>query len=126
MRSKNSFKTMIYGFILTGIIAIIGICKTKVLLQYSVAVFQIFGNIYTYLALIDGGITSAIIFYLYKPLRDKDNQKISEIINGVRDYFNKIGLIIIVFGLILSINILFFVKETTLGNNYVRICCFLC
>ena len=68
MRSKNSLKTMIYGFILTFIIALIGLFKTKVLLAYlgedSVAVYQVFSNIYTYLSLIDGGITSAMIFYL--------------------------------------------------------------
>ena len=127
MRSKNSLKTMIYGFILTFIIALIGLFKTKVLLAYlgedSVAVYQVFSNIYTYLSLIDGGITSAMIFYLYKPLREKNYEKVSEIVNGIRDYLNKVGCLVIVFGVIVSLNIMFFIKDTSLSSNYIKICC---
>lgn len=127
MRSKNSFKTMMYGFILTFVIAILGLFKTKILLAYlgedSVAIYQVFANIYTYLSIIDGGITSAMIFYLYRPVREKDNQKISEIVSGVKSYFNKVGLIIVAVGLIVSLNIMFFIKDTSLGSTYIKICC---
>ena len=125
MRTKNSFKTIIYGFIMTFLIAILGLFKTKILLQYigedSVAIYQLFAQIYTYLSLVDGGMTSAMIYYLYKPIRNKNYKEISEKVNGITSYFRNIGYIIIVIGIILSINIMFFVKETSLSPMYIRI-----
>lgn len=125
MRTKNSFKTIVYGFILTGIIAILGLFKTKVLLSYlgedSVAIYQLFAQIYTYLSLVDGGVSSAMIYYLYQPIRDKNYEDINAKINGVRKYFRNIGFIIIAIGLVLSINIMFFINETSLTPMYIRI-----
>jgi len=125
MRTKNSFKTIAYGFIMTFLIAILGLFKTKILLLHigedSVAIYQLFSQIYIYLSLVDGGMTSAMIYYLYKPIRDKNYQEINEKINGITSYFRHIGYIIIAIGLILSINIMFFVKETSLAPPYIRI-----
>lgn len=125
MRTKNSFKTIIYGFIMTFLIAILGLFKTKILLQYlgedSVAIYQLFAQIYTYLSLVDGGMTSAMIYYLYKPIRNKNFKEISEKVNGITSYFRNIGYLIIGIGVILSINIMFFVKETSLTPMYIRI-----
>lgn len=126
MRTKNSFKTIVYGVIMTGLIALVGLFKTKILLEYigedSVAIYQLFAQIYTYLSLVDGGMTSAMIYYLYKPIRDKNYEEISEKINGVSSYFRNIGFLIIIIGLILSINIMFFVKQSSLSPMYIRIC----
>jgi len=126
MRTKNSFKTIVYGFILTGVIAILGLFKTKILLSYlgegSVAIYQLFAQIYTYLSLVDGGVSSAMIYFLYKPIREKNYDEINAKMNGIRIYFRNIGLIIIAISIILSINIMFFINETTLSPMYIRIC----
>lgn len=126
MRTKNSAKTFIYGVILTTIIAILGLIKTKVLLQYlgddSVGIYQLFFQIFTFISLIDGGLTVGITYYLYKPISDKNYEQVNRILAGAKSYFNKIGIAIAIIGVIISFNILFFIKETELSSFYIQIC----
>ena len=64
MRTKNTLKTFLYGILFTSIIAVLGLVKTKILLDYLgdeyVGVYQLFYQIYLYLSLVDGGIGASI------------------------------------------------------------------
>lgn len=126
MRTKNTMKTFLYGIILTSIIAILGLIKSKILLTYLgaeyVGVYQLFSQIYVYLSLVDGGIGASIAYHLYKPIHDKDDKKINEIVMGAKSYFNKVGIIVIILGIILSFGIMFFINETTISAWYIKIC----
>ena len=46
MRTKKSLKTLLSGVVLTGVIAILGLIKTKVMLKYlgddSVGLYQVY------------------------------------------------------------------------------------
>ena len=129
MRTKNTMKTFVYGIIFTSIIALLGLIKTKVLLTYLgseyVGVYQLFSQMYVYLSLVDGGIGASIAYQLYKPIQEKDEDKINKIIAGARYYFKIVGIIVIVIGIILSLGIMFFIKETTIYACYINLCCFL-
>ena len=126
MRTKNALKTLLYGVLLTSIIAIIGLVKTKVLLNCLgdeyVGVYQLFAQLYTYLSLVEGGIGASVAFHLYKPLHDKDEDKINSIFLGAKKYFNIIAIIIILLGISLSFGIMFLIKETTIAAWYIKIC----
>ena len=126
MRTKNTMKTFVYGIIFTSIIALLGLIKTKVLLTYLgseyVGVYQLFSQIYVYLSLVDGGIGASIAYQLYKPIQEKDEDKINKIIAGARYYFKIVGIIVIVIGIFLSLGIMFFIKETTISAWYIKIC----
>ena len=126
MRTKNTMKTFLYGIILTSIIAILGLIKSKILLTYLgdeyVGVYQLFSQIYVYLSLVDGGIGASITYHLYKPINDKDENKINEIIMGAKSYFNRVGIIVIILGIILSFGIMFFINDTTISAWYIKIC----
>ncbi len=126
MRTKNVAKTFLYGIILTSIIAVLGIFKTKILLSYLgieyVGIYQLFFQIYMYLSLVDGGLGATVAYQLYKPISENDNRKINEIIAGAKSYFNKIGIIVIILGIILSLGIMFFIKQTTISPWYIRLC----
>ena len=99
MRTKNTLKTFIYSFTLTGIIALLGLVKTKILLAYLgqeyVGVYQLFYQLYIYISLVDGGIGASVTYHLYKPIHEKKKNEINNIYNGARYYYNIIGLIVI-------------------------------
>lgn len=126
MRTKNTIKTFLYGIFFTSVIAILGLVKTKILLSCLgdeyVGVYQLFYQIYLYLSIVDGGIGASVTYQLYKPISDNNTKKINNIIEGSRRYFNKIGIFVIILGILISFEIMFFIKETTINTLYIKIC----
>lgn len=126
MRTKNTLKTFLYGFVLTSIIAVLGLVKTKILLKYLgqeyVGVYQLFYQLYTYLSLVDGGIGASIAYHLYKPIHEKNTEAINKLYRGAKQYFRVVGLIVVILGIILSFGIMFLIKETTISAIYIKIC----
>ena len=83
MRTKSTLKTFLYGIFFTTIIAILGLVKTKLLLQYLgdeyVGIYQLFYQIYLYLSIVDGGVGASVTFRLFKPVNEKNYDKINSI-----------------------------------------------
>ncbi len=50
-----------------------------------------------YIQLLEGGLGGVVMAALYKPLAEKDEHKISAIINATQNFFNKLGLIYVVY-----------------------------
>lgn len=126
MRTKKSLKTLLSGVILTGIIAVLGLIKTKIMLKYlgddSVGLYQLFSQIYTYLSLIDGGLAAGITYFLYKPVSEHNYTKINAVLSAAKKYFNKIGVLILGFSVVVSFFIMFFIKETSFSQLYIQLC----
>lgn len=72
-----------------------------------------------YISLLEGGISSVIMANLYKPLAENDAQKISSIVKTAQKFFNKIGIIFIVYTIILAIIYPLFFNKTF---DYIYIC----
>ncbi|MBQ8192740.1 MAG: polysaccharide biosynthesis protein [Bacilli bacterium] len=126
MRTKKTAKNLIISTILTTIIALIGLVKTKVFLNYlgdeATGIYQLFSQILSYISLVDAGLTSSILYSLYKPVSDNNIEKINSILKGGRNFYNKIALIIIVIGIIVSFKIDFFLSDYTMSLWYVQVC----
>ena len=126
MRTKNALKTFIYGIFFTIIIAILGLIKTKVLLKCLgdeyVGIYQLFYQIYLYLSIVDGGVGASVTYRLYKPVSENDANSINKIMEASRRYFNKIGIIVTILGFLLSFEIMFFIKETSVETIYIKSC----
>lgn len=60
-------------------------------------------NVYIYLNLLEAGIGSASIQALYKPIIEKNNKRISEILSATRFLYRRSGLIFLVGMIVLSI-----------------------
>lgn len=56
-----------------------------------------------YIALLEGGLNSVIMASLYKPLYDKDYDKLSSIIKTSKHFFRKISIIFVIYSLLLAI-----------------------
>ena len=46
--------------------------------------YQLYGQIISYLVLIEGGIGSVLLFRLYKPIAEKDEEKLNSIMAAAR------------------------------------------
>lgn len=57
----------------------------------------------SYISLVEGGVSGVITASLYKPLVNKDSDKISSIIKTANGFFKKIGIIFIIYSLAVAI-----------------------
>jgi len=84
---------------------ILGFISRTIFIRYLaveyLGVNGLFTNILSLLSLAELGITSAVVFSLYKPLAEKDEKKLAGLINFFSKIYIRIALIIAVLGLIL-------------------------
>lgn len=126
MRTEKTAKNLIIGTVLTTIIALIGLFKIKVFLSYlgdeATGIYQLFSQIFSYISLVDAGLTSSILYSLYKPISNNDTKKVNAILKGGRNFYNKIAFIIIALGILVSFKIDFFLSDYTLPLWYIQVC----
>lgn len=125
MRTKNALLNLISDAIPQIIIGIIGIFKIQLFIsllgQEVQGVYQLYAQLFIYLAIAEGGFSSAVLYKLYKPIADGDNKKTKEILKGSAIIYKYIGLFMMVVGIILSFNLMFFIKDTTIDFSYLQL-----
>lgn len=84
-------------------------------------------NILGFLNLAEFGISSAISFFLYKPIQSQNREKISELISLFGYMYHKIGSFILFGGIVVSLFFPFIFKQTALeyGIIYFSFYCYL-
>ena len=111
---------------LTTLVALIGLVKIKVFLKYlgveATGIYQLFNQILSYVSLVDAGLTSSLLYSLYKPVSDNDTKKINSILKGGKQFYTKVAILIIIVGILLSLKIDFFLSDYTLPLFYIKIC----
>lgn len=85
------------------------------------ALYQIFSQFFAYLLLAEAGFSSAALVSLYGPIANNDINKINQKLSGIKYIFNKIGMIIIIGGIIVSFIIPFMIKDNIFENSYIYI-----
>ena len=124
--NKKSIKNFIISTVLTSIIAIVGLVKSKIFITYlgdsSTGIYQLFSQLYAYISLVDAGLTGSLLYYLYKPISENDQKQINSILKAGRKFFNIIAIIIILLGIILSFKLNFFITSGNISNLYIQIC----
>ncbi len=126
MRTQKAARNLIISTILTTLVALVGLIKIKVFLAQlgdeTTGIYQLFTQIFSYISLVDAGLTSSLLYCLYKPVSDNNDKKINEILKGGRNFYNKIAIIIVAIGIILSFKIDFFLKDYSLPFWYIQVC----
>lgn len=93
-RISNSVKNISFGLLTQVVQMVLGFVSRTIFIQYLaieyLGVNGLFTSILTLLSLAELGITSAILYALYKPLADKNEAQIAALIR----FFKKIYLII--------------------------------
>ena len=123
MKTKKTFLNLITDVIPMLIIAILGIYKVKLFLHIlgseTLGLYQLFNNLMVYVALVDGGLTSALLFSLYKPNSENDQKKFNELLSGGLRTFAKIGMYVFGIATIVSFFIIFLIKDSPFSYWYI-------
>lgn len=125
MKTKKTAINFITDTIPLLIISILGIFKFKLFIQVlgneTLGLYQLFSQIMVYVALVDGGLSSAVLFSLYKPNAEKDKKKFNAILAGAYKIFSKIGMIVFLIAAIISFIVPYMIKDCTFNYWYVII-----
>jgi len=97
MRKKTIVKGTIIEIIPTLIIAIIEIIKYRVFVDYIGSsmngYYQFINQILGYIFLVEAGISSAVIYKMYKPMAKRNYKKVNQLYAGNLKIFRKISLV---------------------------------
>ncbi len=120
MREKNSILNIISNlFVIISQIVLAFIVRfvfVKVLNEQYLGVQGLFTNIISMLSLAELGIGTAISFILYKPLAEKDYNKVSIIVTFLRKVYIVIGIVVLISGIIITPFLKYIVTGYTMGN----------
>ncbi|MBU3126853.1 oligosaccharide flippase family protein [Clostridium tagluense] len=121
MRIKNSLNNIIFNLGSTFITYILSFVSRSIFIytlgaQY-LGINGLFSNILMMLSLAELGIGTAINFSLYKPIAQKDNNKISTLMTFYRKAYSLIGCIVAVFGFILMFFLHYIIKDANTIEN---------
>lgn len=116
-RTEYSLINMLTGVAGYAINTIVGfVCRivfVRVLSAEYLGVSGLFSNILSVLLLAELGISSAIIYALYKPIAEDNKEKIASIMQFYRKAYMAIGLFVAVVGLSLLPFLKYIVNDTT-------------
>ena len=122
-KTKKTVLNLVTDVIPLIIISVLGIFKFKLFIEYlgqeTMGLYNLFNNIMVYISIVDGGLTSALLYSLYKPNASGDNKKISELLSGGFTVFSKIGMIVFGIAFIVSFIVIFFIKDCAFDYWYI-------
>lgn len=118
----NNKKNIISAIILQIITMISGLILPRLIINsFGSEVNGIVSSItqfLSFISLLEGGLGAVVLAELYKPIEEKNEEKIKEILNECQNFFSKLSLAFIVYSLILSI-IFPFINETSFSFGYI-------
>lgn len=120
-RTKYSVKNATFSIITQIVNLIISYITrfifVRTLSQEYLGVNGLFTNILTVFSLAELGIGSAIVFAMYKPIAENNEQKIKAYMNFYKKCYTIIALVIFVIGMLILPNLKFFINEESNINN---------
>lgn len=131
MRTNNSIRNALMGAIASFVNIFISFIAQKIFIEILgveyLGINGLFTNIISFLCISELGIGEAIIFNMYKPIAENDEEKIKSLMLFYKKAYRYIILIILILGLLLTPFIGYFVGETNLEINiYYVYLLFLC
>lgn len=104
-RIENSIKNSGFGFIVQVINIVLGFVVRTIFVKYLgseyLGVNGLFTNILTILSLAELGVSTAIVYNMYKPIANNDYHKIAQLMNLYKKTYSIVGIVVAVFGVIL-------------------------
>ncbi len=104
-RTKNAKRNIMWGF-LCKVVSIILSFMTRTVMIYVmgmdyVGLGSLFSSILQVLSFAELGIGGAMVFSMYKPIAENDDDKVCALLNLYRSIYRVIGIIILVAGMLL-------------------------
>lgn len=105
-RTKNAYRNIIFGIVLKIYQIIIPFLIRTVMIWFIgveyIGLNGLFTSILQVLNLTELGVGSAMVYSMYKPIADDDIPQICKLLNLYKKYYNIIGCIILVIGIIMT------------------------
>ena len=118
MRKETSIKNGIVSIIATITTILATFVTQRILVQYLGIEYQglngLFTNIISMLSIVELGIGPAIVYNLYKPVAEKDVEKIKSLMKLYKTSYNIIAIIIFIIGMLLLPFMDIIVGDTTI------------
>lgn len=123
-RTKNTVLNSIFGIVGYVAVIIISFALRRVLASVLGSEYlglnSLYTNIVSFLSLTELGLSTAIIYFLYKPLSDGDEKKVKAYLEFYKKAYTLIALVIFLIGFVL-IFLLPFIAKTTVALRKVQL-----
>lgn len=125
MRTKRVLLNLITDVLPMLIVSLLGIFKFKLFVQFLgqevQGMYQLFTQIMFYIAIVDGGLSSAVLHALYRPNTDGNKAEMDAILSGAKRIFSFLGIIVYSIAFAVSFFVPYFIKDCPFENRYVII-----
>lgn len=123
MKTKKVLLNLITDIFPMLVISLIGIFKFKLFVQVlgveTQGMYQTFNQIMFYISIVDGGLGSAVLYALYKPITADHTEAVNEILSGAMLLFSKIGLFVYGIAFVFSFFVPFMIKDNPFEYSFV-------
>ena len=114
-KTKVVFLNLVTDIFPKIIICVLGIIKAKLFLnilgQEQLGMYQLYGQILSYLVLAEGGVGTAILYRLFKLTKENDAKKLNDFMASSKVIFRSVAIIMFVIGTIITFGMPLFIKE---------------
>ncbi len=123
-RTYNSVKNVSIGLIVTVLNTIISFVNRTFLVKYLgveiLGLNGLFTEIIAVISLTEMGVGMAIVYSLYKPIRENDRKKISQLMSLFRKAYNVIAVVTLAVGLLLLPFVHLLITDIDYPIDYIR------
>ena len=114
-RTKNATKNIFFGWILKLYQIIVPFIMRTALIYFLgieyLGLNSLFSSVLQVLNLVELGVGSAMVFSMYKPIAEDDNEKICALMRLYKIYYRIIGAVILIMGILLCPVIPYLIKS---------------
>lgn len=125
MRTKKVILNLITDIFPMLVISLLGIFKFKLFVQILgqevQGMYQLFTQIMFYIAIVDGGLGSAVLHAMYRPNTDGDKEGMDAILSGAKRIFSILGIVIYGLAFLASAFVPMLIKDCPFEPSYVMI-----
>lgn len=125
MRTANSIKNISVAMASYILAMLAGIVSQSILVRYLGIEYNgingLFSNVVSMLAIAELGIGSAVVYHLYKPIAEKNKEKIKSLMNFYKIAYRIIAIVIGIIGIMIFPFLGTIVGETTIQNKEIYI-----
>lgn len=123
-RTEKSMKNIAFGVGAQAVTTLIHFVTKSIIARLLgaqiVSMNGLFTDVIACMSLAELGIGSAIVYNLYKPLAEGDNEKVSQLMTFFKQAYNVIALALVSIGVICSFFVQYMIKDITYPMWYVR------
>lgn len=129
MRLKNVFRNSFFGVLSQIVLIVVGFFSQRVMNirmgEELVGMNGVFSNVIAILSVSELGISTAVVYHLYKALAKKDEGEIAALMNLYRKAYYIFAAVITILGIAVLPVVHHFLKENSFTLGYIRIVFFL-